>query len=258
MRVRKVSGLDDPWAGFNGAGPVNPKLESVLSRAVEALKAGLGENLHSCCLYGSAVRGNLIEGVSDLNLLIVLNESDSAAHQAVASALKDCPQIDPFVLAKRGFARSARAFAPKFASIKRHHRVLHGADPLADLEVDAQLERFLCEQAVRNLRLRLVYAFVTRHAQKNYDRFVVGNATAMFVQFSEVLRLHGVAIPVEFTERIAVFEREFGVEGRVLTELLALKREPRRFSDTESVEFHRRLFPVVDGVLRWIEDRWAA
>lgn len=141
---------------------MNPKLEAILNDTVAALKAGLGDNLHSCCLYGSAVRGNAIDGISDLNLLIVLNTSDSAAHQAVARALEGRPQIDPFVLGRRGFERSARAFAPKFASIRRHHRVLHGADPLTELKVDESLERFLCEQALRNLRLRLVYAFVTR------------------------------------------------------------------------------------------------
>jgi hypothetical protein len=236
---------------------VNPKLEAVLNQTVEALKTGLGDNLYSCCLYGSAVRGNAIEGVSDLNLLIVLNESDTVAHQAVAKALDGRPQIDPFVLSRRGFERSARAFAPKFASIRRHHRVLHGADPLLGLKVEPELERFLCEQALRNLRLRLVYAFVTRQQLKGYDRFVARNVTAMFVQFSEVLRLQGTTIPTDFAARIPLFEQEFGVDGTALRELLELKRDPKRFSDVQAVECHERLFPVVDGVLRWIESHWA-
>jgi len=141
---------------------VNPKLEATLKRAVESLQAELGENLHSCCLYGSAVRGNAIEGVSDLNLLLVLNESTSVAHEAIGRVLADFPLIDPFVLARRGLERSARAFAPKFASIRRNYRVLHGADPLAAATFDPALEKFLCEQVTRNLRLRLVYSFVPR------------------------------------------------------------------------------------------------
>lgn len=236
---------------------MNPTLEATLNKAVAALKAALGENLYSCCLYGSAVRGNAIDGISDLNVLIVLNDSHSAAHEAVAAALADFPQIDPFVLAKRGFARSARAFAPKFASIKRHHRVLHGADPLAAITVDAAMERFLCEQGVRNLRLRLVYAYVMRRRQKNYDRFVINNTTAMFVQFSEVLRLHGATIPVGFPERVPIFEREFRIDGGVLRDLLAFKRAPHRLTEAETVAMHARLFPVVDGALRWIETNWA-
>jgi hypothetical protein len=233
---------------------VNP--ESTLNRVIEALKAEVGANLHSCCLYGSAVRGNAIEGISDLNLLIILNESNSAAHQAVARAIEKFPQVDPFVLAKRGFERSARAFAPKFASIRRNHRVLYGPDPLAETKSDAQMERFLCEQAMRNLRLRLVYAFITRKQNKGYDRFVVRHVTALFVQLSETLRLEGITIPTDFAARIPIFEREFKIDGQVLRDLLALKQAPRRLSEAEVVPWHDRLFPVIDAALRWIEERW--
>ena len=238
--------------------PVNPTLEVILDRTIEALKTELGVNLHSCCLYGSAVRGNAVEGVSDLNLLIVVVDSTPAAHQAIARALAGRTQVNPFILGQRGFARSARAFATKFASIRRHHRLLCGADPFTDLTSDPQLERFLCEQVLRNLRLRMVYSFVTRSRHKNYDRFLMGNVTAMVVQFSEALRLGGVAIPTDFPARIPIFEREFRCDGQVLRDLLALKGTSHRFSEAETVQWHDRLFPVVDGVLRWLEERWTA
>ena len=235
---------------------MNPKLETKLDQAVRALRAELGENLFSCCVYGSSVRGNAIEGVSDINLLLVLNRSDSGSHQAIARAIGGLPQIDPFVLARRGFERSVRAFAPKFSSIRRHYRVLHGADPLAGMEVEAGLERFLCEQAVRNLRLRLVHSFVMRSQLKSYDRFVVRNSAPLFVLCSEVLRLAGLDIPTAFEARIPVFEKEFKLEGQVLRDLLALKNKPVRFSDAEAKAWHDRLFPALDAVIVWIESHW--
>jgi len=235
---------------------VNPKLQTALDQTVSALRNELGENLYSCCVYGSAVRGNAIEGVSDINLLVVLNQSTTAAHEAIARAIGGQPLVDPFVLAKRGLGRSLRAFATKFASIKRHYRVLHGADPLAAATVDSKLERFLCEQAVRNLRLRLVYSFVTRAQHKAYDRFVLRNITTIFVHSSEVLRLSGVSMPVSFDERVPVLAKEFKIDGQVLRDLLALKKSPARFSEAETVAWHQRLFPVVDTVLVWIESRW--
>ena len=130
---------------------VTEKIISELDPVVAALRADLGENLYSCCLYGSAVRGNLVRGISDVNLWIVLNNSDGAAHDCVAAVLASYPRIDPFVLGREGFARSARAFAAKFASIKRNYRVVYGADPLAAVEIEASLERFLCEQAAPQL-----------------------------------------------------------------------------------------------------------
>jgi predicted nucleotidyltransferase len=235
---------------------VSPTSEASLDQALTALRRELGDNLLSCCVYGSAVRGNAIAGVSDINLLIVLRQSDVPAHQAVARAIGGLPQIDPFVLAKRGFERSVRAFSPKFASIRRNYRVLHGADPLASMDVDDGLEKFLCEQAFRNLRLRLVYAFVTRGQSKTYDRFVVRHVTPLFVQCSEILRLSGREIPAAFEARIPVLEREFKIDGKVLHDLLALKAKPVRFSEAEAVAWHGRLFPVVDAVLAWVEAHW--
>ena len=222
------------------------------------MRAELGNNLYSCCVYGSAVRGNSIEGVSDINLLIVINESSSTAHEAIARAIGGEPLIDPFVLARRGFERSVRAFAPKFASIRRNHRVLYGADPLAEMTVDPGLEKFLCEQAIRNLRLRLIYSYVTRQQHKAYDKFVIRNITGMFVQFSEALRLNDIAIPTPFDARIPIMEKEFKVDGQTLRDLLALKNAPRKFSEADTTSWHARLFPVVDAVLGWIETNWPA
>ncbi|MDB6038075.1 MAG: hypothetical protein JWM99_1916 [Verrucomicrobiales bacterium] len=235
---------------------MTPKLQATLDRVLGSLRTELGDNLYSCCLYGSAVRGNIVEGVSDLNLLIVLNNSDCGAHQAVRRAISKDSQIDPFILSVRGLGRSVRCFATKFASIKRNYRVLFGADPLANLKIDPELEKFLCEQAVRNLRLRLVYAYVTRPEDKAYFRFVLRNVTALFVQFSEALRLSGVSIPSALEDRIPIFQNEFGVEGKFLADLLTLKRKPNAPSEIDADTWHQRLFPLVDTVLVWIETHW--
>jgi len=236
--------------------PVKFPNQEVLDQAVHRLIQELGENLHSCCVYGSTVRGNAVEGVSDINLLILLKESNTRAHLAVSRAIGSMARVDPFILACRGFERSVQAFAPKFASIRRNYRVLHGPDPLAAMEVDSDLEKFLCEQAVRNLRLRLVYAFVTREQGKSYDRFVVNAVTQLFVHSSEVLRLSGTEIPTSFDARIPILEKQYAVDGAVLRDLLTLKQKPTRFSEAEAVRWHERLFPVVDSVLVWIETHW--
>jgi hypothetical protein len=165
-------------------------------------------------------------------------------------------QIVPFVLAKGGIERSIRAFTPKFASIQRNYRLLHGVDLIGKMELDEGLERFLVEQAVRNLRLRLVNSYITRGRHKAYDRFVLRHITTMFVLCSEVLRLSGTEMPVAFEERIPVLEREFAIDGQVLRDLLDLKRTQERFSAAETVRWHGRFFPIVDSVIAWMESRW--
>ena len=93
-------------------------------------------------------------------------------------------------------------------------RVLHGEDVLAALKFEPAMERFLCEQAIRNLRLRLVYAFVTRTEKKLYVRHLAQQVTPLFVQLSEALRLSGIEVPKDFAARVSVMEREFQVDAK--------------------------------------------
>jgi Nucleotidyltransferase domain len=234
------------------------KLQSTLERVVSELKENLGENLYSCCLYGSAVRGDTIEGISDINLLIVLNESTPAAHKAISDAIGNNRAIDPFVLGKRGFSRSVRAFAPKFLSIQRNYKVLHGADPLKDVRVDPELERFLCEQSLRNLRLRLAHAFITRKQSTNYSMFLAKSVTPLFLRLSELLRLSGKEVPKEMEEWIPVLAKELELDAQLLNDLLEHKRNPRRLNDEEMVMWHDRVFPAVDQALMFMEKQWPA
>jgi predicted nucleotidyltransferase len=231
-------------------------IDTIVEHAVDSLRQALGGNLYSCCVYGSAVRGNMIVGLSDINLLIVLNESSPEAHKKVEAALRKYPKVDPFILGRRGFERSVRAFSPKFSSIQQHYRILHGADPLAGIKPDPKLEKFLCEQALRNLRLRMVFSFVTRHVNRDYNGFLMRNVTTVFVQLSEAARLQGLVLPDDFAMQIPVFEKEFNLDAGVLRDLLALKKSPHPFADTEQVTWHERLFPVVDGMLMWMETNW--
>jgi predicted nucleotidyltransferase len=233
-----------------------PALKPVLDKTVQALRERLGTNLYSCCVYGSAVRGNFIEGVSDINLLIVLNLSDPAAHELVGRVIGGEERVDPFILGRAGFERSARAFASKFSSIKRNYEVLHGADPLASVTIDPSLERFLCEQALRNLRLRMVYAFVTRSRNKAYGRFLLRSVTPFFVQASEVLRLEGITVPKDLEGRVPLIEKQFNIDAEVLRDLLRLKQNPKGIEKDGEERWHGRVFPVLDAVVNWVESNW--
>jgi predicted nucleotidyltransferase len=227
-------------------------------QALTALIGELGDELYSCCLYGSVVRGDAREDVSDINLLIILRNSDVTTHAAVGRAIGANPRIDPFVLGLTGLERSVRAFAAKFASIKRYYRVLHGADPLATIDISPDLERFLCEQAFRNLRLRLARAFITRQQHRAYGQFLARAVTPLFLRLSEVLRLRGIAVPDGFTSRIDAIAQGFGIDRGALVDLLDFKAHPRELDEAEAFEWHTRTFAIVNTAVTWIEANWPA
>lgn len=238
-------------------GTLPPPMQAALDRAVENLRTRLGKNLHACVLFGSAVRGRVVSGVSDIDLLLVLEESTPEAHAAIAAAIRGPVPIDPIVVGRRGFDRTVRAFAPKFRSIRRHRRVLLGPDPLEGPDTDETVVRFLSEQALRNRALRLANAFI-RHGWDGdrYGRYLAESAPGLLVDLSDAVRLEGTAIPADFVERLPVLEGALGEGAGVLRDLLELRARPRRLSASEAADFHSRLYRLVDRALRRIEETW--
>lgn len=235
------------------------KFRDTLERTRERLEAALGENLYSLILYGSAVRGDLVAAVSDLNVLIVLNVSTPEAHTAIADCLGTETLVSPMVVAREGLARTMALFGVKFRSIQRHYRVLHGVDALAGLSVPDELLKLECEQGLRNLRLRSVYAYIrSRQNAERYFRYLMDMDAVLFTELAEVLRIERQDVPTDFAARIHVIEQTFGFAMPVLNELLALKQKPRRLTAREIADFHAALFQLLDNAVRWVEVRWAS
>jgi predicted nucleotidyltransferase len=245
------------------------KVRASLNEAVEELLTRLGDNLYSCVLYGSAVRGDFVPVVSDVNLLIVLNKSNATAHAAIRNAVQGRLRIDPMVIGRPGMDRSFEAFALKFLSISQDHEVLHGIDPFEDFSVDPELDRFLCEQALRNVQLRLVRGYIVFGRDRlRYTDFLLHWIPTIFIDLSEVLRLTGTDVPHDFRDRIELLGQGFNIDTSVLTDLIDLKENPprpsfdwrliwgRRLSASEISRFHERVNILLTDAIQWMETRW--
>jgi predicted nucleotidyltransferase len=237
-------------------------VDVAVERIVRALVASLGENLHACILYGSAVRGDLLPRASDLNLLIVLEHSTPDAHRAIADVVRNAPRVvEPFVLGREGLERSRRVFAIKFRSIKRNYRVLHGADVLAQFNASPQLLRFLCEQSLRNLRLRHKHAYITfGDERQRFTRYVLRSLPGIHTALAEALRCEGIEVPKDHAQRLPVLQQAFDTDVAVLHDLRVRKQRGSGDGETMSREqvdnVHERLFRLLDAATRWMEARW--
>ncbi len=225
------------------------------SNFTNLFESALGENLYTLIQYGSSVKNPALEA-SNINLLIVLNRSTPEAHLAIHQAVLKNPQIEPFILGKRGFERTALSFAVKFLSISRHYKVLSGHDILSNLHIPASHERFLAEQALRNLRLRLIHSYVRKGPSNSYLRFVRSLTTSIFVDISEVLRCEGIDVPDRYNDRIQAFTQKFGFDFSILETLLTVKRHGNHGPVPNNQRLHRNLFILIDSILLYVEDAW--
>lgn len=224
-----------------------PKSRKIVAEVVSDLRTKLGDNLFSCILYGSAVRGSFIAASSDINLLIILNESTPAAHREISRILKRGVRIEPFVICRVGMERSFEAFAIKFCSIKRHYQVLYGEDPLCDLAIDEKILHFLTEQSIRNLRLRVVRAYITlSHDRQRYLDYIIRVAPQLFTDIGTAFRARGFVVADDFADRIPLIIEQLGDSASVLSDLLGLKVKRPTLSDHELFQLHNRVFTLLD------------
>lgn len=232
-------------------------VESAIDKLSAQLAQTLGENLKSLILYGSTARGDADPAESDINLLIALESSTAAAHKAIRDAISGEGKVEPMIVQRDGFARAQLAFALKFLSIGRNYRVLAGEDILAnEPPVSQGMLRFLAEQEVRNLRMRLTNVFVTSHnEQRRYATYLRRNTTGIIVTLSDLLRAEAIDVPTGFAERFGLFQREFGADPWALNELLERRRGSRRTSPSYD-ELHAGLVALLSAAIHWMEARW--
>lgn len=122
----------------------------------DGLQQAAGENLRSVVLHGSVARGEAIAGVSDINVLVLLENADPATLQplsALARRWTAAGNSTPLLLTWDEWRRAADAFAIEAADMRQSHEVLHGDDPVAPLRIEVESLRL---QAERELRGKLI------------------------------------------------------------------------------------------------------
>jgi hypothetical protein len=136
--------------------------ESVVSTLMRDLDKTVAGR-YSAVLYGSAARGDWVPGISDVNLLLVLDDTSPAALRGLAPALADwrgTGNAPPLVLSRTEWAGAADAFPIEVTDIMHAHRLLAGSDPIAGMRVDPADLRLMLEHEFLGKLLQLRRGYV--------------------------------------------------------------------------------------------------
>lgn len=139
-------------------------MEEKFSELLDWLKNVAGANLKAVVLYGSSVTGEFHEQHSDLNVLVIVDQANSAELeklQPVAEWWVKKGNPPPIVFTMEELMRSSDVFAIELLDIKRHHRMLHGADFFETLDVPMNLHRLQVERELRTAWLQLRRSILT-------------------------------------------------------------------------------------------------
>lgn len=160
---------------------------------LDLLKSTFKDNLCSVMIYGSYVSGNFVEGVSDVNILIILEEPlfeqiekfGAVAHKSIKNY-----KITPLILTKAEFVNSADVFPMEYFDIKERKKVIHGEDETLALSLTKKNLRHQLEDRLRGNVASLRQIVIASHGK---DKILSNNLKNLFgslnAPFKGLLRL---------------------------------------------------------------------
>lgn len=129
---------------------------TMAEQLVTELKTTLGERLQAASLFGSAARGEWVDGVSDINVLVLLDDIDAPILGRAAPVVNRwaAKNVRPLLMEVDEWRRASDVFTIELADMKDASKPLHGDDPAATAVVQPSILRL---QAERELRAKLLH-----------------------------------------------------------------------------------------------------
>lgn len=172
-----------------------PKNGKLLHEFVEGLKRAHGNRLVSVFLYGSQAAADDAEEFFGQNLLVVLREitpEDLKAAQAPMKAWAKAGNPLPVYFTEEEITDAADVFPIEYRDMSEVHKVLHGPDLLAELQISEANLRHQLEYELRGKFIRLRGLFVANcHSGKKLTALMTDSLDTFAVLFRHVLHVVG-------------------------------------------------------------------
>ena len=203
-------------------------------------------------VYGSLPKGTYRPGQSEVNVVVILEDSSDRSLSAVREPLRAgwrSIRLRPYLLTREELPRLADVFPIKIADIVEHHDVLRGDDPFKGVVVERADMRLRMEQQLRHHLTRLRRHYI--HAGDNDSELakaVFGSASALGVELTALLRVCGESSGAGTLESVREPATEaFGMDSAMLDRLCAFRR------GEEEKDMHGLFFGLVGLLERAVQ-----
>lgn len=184
-------------------------MQAILEDVTSRLKDLFGNGLLSVVLYGSAVRGTYRKGVSDINILVLVEESRPQEFFEMGRVLKPFlrkHRLNPKVMTRDEFASSADVFPLEYSDIKDAHKVLYGDEGILNIDLRSAHLCYELEEKLKGAVGDIRYLLIASGGNEKKLAMHLGSWSGLCgTIFRGLLRLKGVSdIPAEAD---ALYER---------------------------------------------------
>jgi len=237
---------------------MNEKTRAAVTTLTTRLKEIFSGDLLAVVLYGSAVSDSYCEGVSDVNVMIILEKCNAVRLSAFGKAAKTLLhkyRISPFIMTREEFATSADVFLIEYCDILDANEVVYGSgEILKAITVSNENLRLQLEEklrgAVGDIRGMLVAAGGN---EKLLKKFILGWSSLGGVLFRGLLRLKGKSvIGIDDEATIALVEKEYAVSLEGFSVLNSL-RQRKKIQPLAATAFAEKLLDGLGVLVRIVD-----
>jgi len=220
--------------------------EKKIDEFVSRLRAAAGQNLESLILFGSAAAGDYHPEFSNVNLFCVLRDASFAALQALAPVVKwwdGQKQPPPLFMTRAEIERSTDVFTIELIDMRRHHRVLFGADFLQALSIPPALHRLQVEYELREkLALLRQHLLLASGNDSRLWEVLQRSVSSFATLFRHALIVLGHAAPSGKREAVRALAQHIVFDPSAILQVLDLRER----------KANRKNFDVLDVVSRYL------
>lgn len=237
---------------------VREMIREPLRLLVGRLQAGLGDNLQSVTVVGSSLTEDYQPATSDINTVVVVNQQDMMALNAVASLARPMSRqkvAPPLLMTPSYIERSRDVFGVEFLDFQLAHETILGADPFTSLHIEKKDVRLQCERELKATLVRLRQGYITAAGDRTMIRdILISTGKGLAPLARAMLWLRDVERPKTMEAALRRAGDEFQVDLNAAVAAERWRYERPRLTEAEVRSVFTALLAAVDRLAAIIDE----
>ena len=213
-------------------------LDNLVNDFITALQNIYKDDLLSVILYGSAASGEFSKAHSNINLVVVLNDTSLSILSKIAPVLnKNKFRLLNVIFFTEDYIKSsADVFPIEFLDIKENHKTVYGKDLFANLSIDIKNLRFQCEQELKSKIINIKKIYLANIDNPDLDKLLMKFFTASLHILRNILRLKNRQAVYHKEDILRALAAEFHIDISNMNKMLESRKANRRLSKKVAAE----------------------